>query len=108
MALTASNLAVLKSRLEALTDLADDIRKAVDQAHDALDAIEGSDDPLKDEFGKLTPLGVATAFQMFDDGKPNSKIADYMKVSPSAITYQRNKWKAKRATGHSTRGKRAG
>jgi FixJ family two-component response regulator len=90
-------MAALKRQLEALTDLADDVTKAVKRAWEAFDEMEGSDQPLKDSFGKITEAGVAMMHHMFKSGDPNSKIAEAFDISPSAVSYRRSRWIAQKS-----------
>lgn len=92
-----STMAALKRQLEKLTDLADDLKKAVEHAWDAFETIEGDDQPLKDSFGKISDAGVAMMHHMFATGETNAAIAEVFDISPSAVSYRRSRWKAQQS-----------
>jgi hypothetical protein len=96
MGSSKSNMAALKKHLEDLTDLADSMALSVRRAWEAFDNIDGSNEPLKDSFGKITDAGVAMMHHMFATGDTNSKIAGAFDIAPSAVTYRRARWKAQK------------
>lgn len=79
-----------------MEEIGDDLRSTLtkwNRLYDALEKMRTENPSLKDNHGKLTEAGRQRMSDMLADGSTNAEIAMLFEISPSAVSYHRQKHK---------------